>query len=96
MHSKGSSAAPLPSLVLLDLTMPAMGAEDLVPILNRDYPGLRIIVTNGYPKEDARRGLPPGAVVGFLQKPYAVATLTEKVKETFNSGGPNEEAPTAA
>ena len=91
-----AGAAPLPSLVLLDLTMPVMGGEDLVPILNQDYPGLRIIVTSGYPEEHARRVFPPGAVAGFLQKPYTMAMLTEKVEETLNSGGPNEEAPAAA
>ncbi len=88
-------AAPLPSLVLLDLTMPAMGGEDLAPILNRDYPGLRVIVTSGYPEEDARRVFSPGAVAGFLQKPYTAAALTEKVEAALNSG-PNEEAPAAA
>ncbi|HKE27321.1 MAG TPA: PAS domain S-box protein [Bryobacteraceae bacterium] len=91
-----AGASCLPSLILLDLTMPAMGAEELVPILNRDYPDLRIIVTSGYPEEAARGEFPPRAVAGFLQKPYTVAALTEKVEETFNSGGPNEEAPIAA
>jgi signal transduction histidine kinase/ActR/RegA family two-component response regulator len=91
-----AGAAPRPSLALLDLTMPVMGGEELVPILNQDYPNLRIILTSGYPEEETRRGFPPGAVAGFLQKPYTVATLTEKVEETFNSGGPNEETPAAA
>jgi two-component system, cell cycle sensor histidine kinase and response regulator CckA len=89
-------AAPLPSLVLLDLTMPAMGGEELVPVLNHDYPGLRIIVTSGYPEEYAQKGFSPGAVAGFLQKPYTVATLTERVEGALDSGGPNEEAPAAA
>src|SRR5215469_2643166 len=89
-----AGASCLPSLILLDLTMPAMGAEELVPILNRDYPDLRIIVTSGYPEEAARREFPPRAVAGFLQKPYTVAALIEKVEETLKSGGPNEEAPT--
>ena len=91
-----AGAAPLPSLALLDLTMPVMGGEELVPILNQDYPDLRIILTSGYPEEETRRGFPPGAVAGFVRKPYTVATLTEKVDETFNSGGPNEETPAAA
>ncbi len=80
-----AGAAPLPALVLLDLTMPVMGGEDLVPILNQDYPRLGIIVTSGYPEEHARRVFPPGAVAGFLEKPYTMAMLTEKVEETLNS-----------
>ena len=89
-------AGPLPSLVLLDLTMPRIGGEELVPILNRDYPGLNIIVTSGYAEENVRPVFPPGAVAGFLQKPYTAAALTEKVEKTLDSGGPNNEAPAAA
>jgi signal transduction histidine kinase/CheY-like chemotaxis protein len=86
-----ADAAWVPSLVLID-----MGAEELVPILNRDYPGLKIMVTSGYPEEEVRSGFPPGAVAGFLQKPYTVAALTEKVEETLDSGGPNVQSPAAA
>jgi signal transduction histidine kinase/CheY-like chemotaxis protein len=85
-----TGAASVPSLVLIDL-----GAEELVPILSRDYPGLRIMVTSGYPEEEVRSGFPPGAVAGFLQKPYTVAALREKVEEALDSG-PNVVTPTAA
>ena len=88
--------APRPSLVLLDLTMPAMGGEELVAVLSHDYPGLPIIVTSGYPEEYAQKGFSPGLVAGFLQKPYTVATLTERVEGALDSRGPNEEAPAAA
>jgi PAS domain S-box-containing protein len=88
-----AGAAAMPSLVLLDLTMPVMGGDELVPILNRDYPGMPVILTSGYLEEDARREFPPGAVADFLQKPYALTTLTEKVEGILNSGGPDAEAP---
>jgi two-component system cell cycle sensor histidine kinase/response regulator CckA len=92
-----AAAAPLPTLVLLDLTMPVMGGAELVPILNRDYPGLRVIVTSGYSEEDARRDLPPEAIADFLQKPYTLTTLVDKVEEVLRSGGsPNEQFPAAA
>ena len=90
-----ASAATLPALVLLDLKMPVMGGAELVPILSHDYPGLQVIVTSGYSEEDARKDLPTETVAGFLQKPYALSTLIEKVKEILKSG-PNEEAPMAA
>jgi CheY-like chemotaxis protein len=86
-----AAAATLPSLVLLDLTMPVMGGAELVPILNHDYRGLRIIVTSGYSEEDARRDLPQGAIADFLQKPYTLTTLMEKVEGALESGVPNEE-----
>jgi two-component system cell cycle sensor histidine kinase/response regulator CckA len=86
-----AAAATLPRLVLLDLTMPVMGGAELVPILNRDYPGLRVIVTSGYSEEDARRDLSPEAIADFLQKPYMLTTLMEKVEGALKSGGPNPE-----
>jgi CheY-like chemotaxis protein len=88
--------ATIPSLVLLDLTMPVMGGDELLPILNHDYPSLPIILTSGYLEEDARGAFPPGAVADFLQKPYALTTLTEKVEGILNSGGPNAETPASA
>jgi CheY-like chemotaxis protein len=91
-----AGAATLPALVLLDLTMPVMGGAELVPILNHDYPGLRVIVTSGYSEEDVRKDLPPGVIAGFLQKPYTLSTLIEKVDVILNSGGPSEEVRKAA
>ena len=91
-----AAAATLPTLVLVDLTMRVMGGAELVPILNHDYPGLRVIVTSGYSEEDVRKDLPPGVIAGFLQKPYTLSTLIEKVDVILNSGGPSEEVRKAA
>ncbi len=90
-----AGASPLPSVALVDLGMPVMGGEELVPLLNLDYPDLRIIVTSGYSEEDAGKGFPLGTIAAFVQKPYTAATLLEKVEESLNRGGPNGEAPAA-
>lgn len=66
-----------------------------MPLLNLDYPDLRIIVTSGYSEEDAGKGFPLGTIAAFVQKPYTAATLLEKVEESLNRGGPNGEAPAA-
>lgn len=90
--------APMPALALVDLAMPVMGGDELVPILNRNYPDLKIVVSSGYPEEEARKDFPSGAVTGFLQKPYTVATLAEKVGEVLksaDSGGRTIEFPKA-
>jgi len=69
----------LPSLILVDLAMPVRGGDELVPILDTKYPGMKIIVSSGYPEEDVRKGFPSRSVVGFLQKPYTITVLAGRV-----------------
>jgi len=75
----------LPSIVLLDLAMPVMGGDELVPVLAREYPGLKIIICSGFPEEEARQGFPSESVAGFLQKPYTVTGLAEKIRQVADS-----------
>jgi signal transduction histidine kinase/CheY-like chemotaxis protein len=92
-----AAAATPPLLVLLDWSMPGMNTGELVPILNRRYPDLRIVLASGYSEEDVRKDFPPDSVAGFLQKPYTIDALIQKVEETLHSGGgPNEEIPATA
>ena len=81
-----AQAPVLPSLVLLDLAMPVMGGDELVPILSREYPNLKIIVSSGHPEEEARKGFPPGSVAGFLQKPYRILTLADQIARVLSTG----------
>jgi CheY-like chemotaxis protein len=76
----------LPSLILLDLAMPVMGGDELVPILDTKYPGMKIIVSSGYPEEDVRKGFPSRSVVAFLQKPYTITVLAERVGAALGGG----------
>ena len=78
-----AAAAVLPALVILDLAMPVMGGDELVPILERKFPGLKVVLTSGYPEEDARKGFSASSVAGFLQKPYTVQALTGIISQTL-------------
>ncbi len=79
----------LPSVVLLDLAMPVMGGDELVPILAEQYPSLKVIISSGYPEEEARNDFRGTSVAGFLQKPYTAVTLTNKIDEILG-GGPQQ------
>jgi PAS domain S-box-containing protein len=68
-----------PALVLLDLAMPVMGGDELMPILVARYPHLKVIVSSGYAEEDARKLDHFPSVAGILEKPYTAAALYEKV-----------------
>ena len=78
-----ANSPTLPSLVLLDLAMPVLSGDELVPILETTYPGLKILMSSGYPEEEARRLSPNGSVVSFLQKPYTGVVLVEKVAQAL-------------
>jgi CheY-like chemotaxis protein len=75
-----ADSATLPSLALLDLTMPVMGGEELAPILGKKYPNLKIVVSSGYTDEEALQGFMSVPVAGFLRKPYTPDALAEKVE----------------
>jgi CheY-like chemotaxis protein len=77
-----ADSASLPALVLLDPAMALVGGDELVPILEKKYPGLKVVLSTDHP-EDARKGFTAGSVVGFLQKPYTVVALLEKIREAI-------------
>ena len=76
----------LPSLALVDLAMPVMGGEELVPILQKQYPRVKIVISSGFPEELTRNGFLSDFVSGFVQKPYTSVTLTDKIDEILGAG----------
>jgi CheY-like chemotaxis protein len=86
-HALGllENAAETPALAFVDLAMPVMGGDELAPVLAGRYPNLRIVLTSGFPEEDARQGVPPGLAHGFLQKPYTASGLSQKIAEVLGS-----------
>jgi CheY-like chemotaxis protein len=76
-----AEASPFPSLVLLDGAMPVMGGDEVLPILQEKYPNLPVILSSGYPEQEARYAFRSRSIVSFLKKPYSVDELTQKVGE---------------
>jgi CheY-like chemotaxis protein len=78
------AAAPSrPDVVLLDLNMPVLGGDELMPILSANYPGLRIVVSSGYPEEETRKVMPSISLIRFLQKPYTGLHCTRKIQQAL-------------
>jgi FixJ family two-component response regulator len=65
----------------VDIIMPNMSANDLLPALKAKQPGVRILLTSGYSEAEARRlcAAYPGAA--FIQKPYTAQQLARAVDE---------------
>jgi CheY-like chemotaxis protein len=75
-------AGPIQGLVT-DVVMPERGGRELADRLLALRPSLRVLFTSGYTDDDIlRRGvLLPGTA--FLQKPFTVDRIVEKVREVL-------------
>jgi signal transduction histidine kinase/CheY-like chemotaxis protein len=71
-------------LVVTDMVLPGMTGRDLISELLRRRAGLRVIIMSGYTGETypALEILPPG--VGYLEKPFSLAELRQRVREALD------------
>jgi signal transduction histidine kinase len=67
------------ALVILDLTMPVLGGREVFSELCRIRPGVSVILSSGYDKEETMRRFGAKGLAGFLQKPYTAGDLAEKI-----------------
>ncbi len=74
------ATSPPVDLVVLDLTMPDMDGVQAAIGLAQAVPGIRILVTSGYPEHDVLRRFPRGLVSHFIQKPYRPGELLAAVR----------------
>lgn len=75
-----------PVLVLLDLSMPGMTAQQTIEQLHFARPDLPILLSSGYDESDVRR-LNNSHLFGFIHKPYTPAQLGEKVRAAIAGSG---------
>jgi PAS domain S-box-containing protein len=68
------------SLVLLDLTMPVMSGEETLRKLTAIDPNVRVILSSGFNEADATKHFDGRGLAGFLQKPYTLTRLSEKLR----------------
>ncbi len=66
------------ALVLLDLTMPRMGGEEVLRHIRTLAPQLPVILTSGY-NESSVPALATDDRVSFLQKPFSLAALRKQI-----------------
>ena len=69
------------AVVLLDMTMPEMNGEEAFRAMRGIRPDARVILSSGYSEEEATRAFTGNDLAGFLQKPYQLASLREKVDQ---------------
>mgnify|MGYP001172386641 CR=1 FL=1 len=71
----------MPNIVISDISMPEMNGLDLLEIVNRTYPNIKVILISGYRDfEYAQRAVTNNAFC-YLTKPLVAETLISKVLE---------------
>ena len=68
------------ALAMLDLSMPQMGGDEVLPELRKIRPEIKVLVSSGYSESETMTLFKGQRVSGFIQKPYTGADLAEKVK----------------
>lgn len=81
------------SLVLLDLTMPVLGGEEVFRRIRRQAPDLPVILMSGYSEHELSSRFAGRGISAFLQKPLRPAQLLQHVREAL--GGAPATAPGA-
>jgi CheY-like chemotaxis protein len=67
------------SLILLDMSMPAMSGEETFRRLRAIRPDVKVILSSGYNEVEAISRFTGKGLAGFIQKPYTGAQLGETV-----------------
>ena len=70
-------------LALLDIKLPDIDGRNLYPLIIKARSNLKVIVWSGYSIDGPAREILDAGAQDFIQKPFSIATLSEKLKEVF-------------
>ncbi|MBT3260203.1 MAG: response regulator, partial [Deltaproteobacteria bacterium] len=70
-------------LALLDIKLPDIDGRNLYPLIMEARSNLKVIVFSGYSIDGPAREILDAGAQGFIQKPFSIATLSEKLKEVL-------------
>ena len=71
------------SVVLLDLTMPKLSGDEVLDGIRAIRPEVPVILSSGFSAQEAAARFGGREVAGFLQKPYRVSELSERIREAL-------------
>jgi two-component system, cell cycle sensor histidine kinase and response regulator CckA len=70
-------------LVILDMNMPGMSGGAVFEELRKLKPDVKVLLTSGYGLDGQTQKLLASGACGFVQKPFSIAALTQKLTETL-------------
>ena len=75
------------TLVLLDLTMPHMDGDEAFRAIRTIRPDARVLLMSGFNEQEAIARFTGQGLAGFMQKPFTLSALREKLQEIFRGSG---------
>ncbi len=72
-------------LAMLDILLPDMSGDAIYPFLMEACPDLKVIVFSGYSADGPVQEILNAGAEDFIQKPFSVAELSEKLKKALGS-----------
>ena len=73
-------------LALLDILLPDMTGNDIYQLIMEARPDLKVIVFSGYSIDGPAREILNAGAEDFIQKPFKMADLSEKLKKILGGG----------
>jgi PAS domain S-box-containing protein len=73
-------------LIILDMNMPRMGGRETFLTVREMFPKQKILVCSGYHATMLDDGRFASMVDGFLQKPYEIGEIAEKIRTILDNG----------
>ena len=70
--------------VVLDMIMPDMGAAETYDELQSIDPAIKVLLSSGYGADQQTSELLSRGCCGFIQKPFNMQSLSEKIEEILN------------
>lgn len=71
-------------IVILDMIMPDKGGGETYDGLKEVNPNVRVILSSGYSEDGQAKNILSRGCDGFIQKPFTVKTLSQKIREILD------------
>jgi two-component system cell cycle sensor histidine kinase/response regulator CckA len=75
-------------LVILDMIMPGMTGKETFEVLKEIEPNVKVILSSGYSLNGQARDIIERGCRGFIQKPFDIERLSEKIGEVMDDDQP--------
>ena len=73
-------------IIILDMVMPVMNGSEAFRALKKINPNVVVLLVSGYSVEENAQAIIEEGAAGFIQKPFASATFSRKIREVLGDG----------